>query len=71
MPRTGRKTLRPLRQEPRQERSVSMIGGPVTILGRGLVIDVSHLPPGDYWLDVGVGMHGVQPLRGRRGITIR
>ncbi len=59
--------------EPNQQRSVSSIqdGGTVPILGRGLTLDVSQLVPGDYWLDVAIGKRGMQPVRGRRGFSIR
>lgn len=58
-------------KEPQPQRIASLLPGRVPILGRSLTIDVSALPAGDYWLDVAVGKRGVQPVRGRRGITIR
>ena len=58
-------------KEPKPERIATTIQGPVPILGRSLTVDVSALPPGDYWLDVAVGKRGVAPIRGRRGITLR
>lgn len=57
--------------EPRPDHSARIIDGPVPIVTRSVVVDVSHLPKGDYWLDVAVGKPGQEPLKGRRSFTIR
>lgn len=57
--------------EPQSDRVATLIAGPVPILSRSVVVDVNALPTGDYWLDVAVARRGEQPVRGRRGFSIR
>ena len=44
--------------------------GRVPIIARVVTLDVSHLPTGDYWLDVAVGRQGQEPVRGRRTFSV-
>lgn len=48
-----------------------LIGGGVPIIGRSVVLDVSTLPKGDYWLEVAIGKRGQTPVRARRTVTIQ
>ena len=48
-----------------------LIAGPVSIIGRTVVLDVSKLPRGDYWLEVAIGRRGEAPLRARRTVTVQ
>ncbi len=48
-----------------------LIPGPVPIIGRNVVLDISKLPKGDYWLEVAVGKRGQTPVRARRSVTIQ
>jgi hypothetical protein len=57
--------------EPRAGLNASYIAGPVPIVGRSLVLDVSRLAKGDYWLDVAVAKRGQPPVRGRRSFAIQ
>lgn len=57
-------------EEPQPAARVHVIAGPVPIIGRSVALDVSNLPPGEYWIDVQVGKPGQEPVRGRRSITI-
>jgi hypothetical protein len=52
-------------------RGARLISGVVPIIGRTLVLDVSKLPRGDYWLEVAIGKRGQTPVRARRTLTIR
>jgi hypothetical protein len=58
-------------REPQPSRRVHAIAGAVPIIARSLILDVSALPPGEYWLDVAVGTPGREAVRGRRSITLR
>jgi hypothetical protein len=57
--------------EPQSGNQTHMIAGNVPIIGRSVVLDVSALPKGDYWLDVGASLRGAEPVHGRRSFTIR
>ena len=57
--------------EPDPGRRSHVINGDVPIVGRSVVLDVSTLPRGEYWLDVAVGKPGQEPVRGRRAFTVR
>ncbi|HKS05425.1 MAG TPA: hypothetical protein VJR92_03845 [Gemmatimonadaceae bacterium] len=57
--------------EPDPGRRSHVISGDVPIVGRSVVLDVSTLPRGEYWLDVAVGKPGQEPVRGRRAFTVR
>jgi hypothetical protein len=57
-------------REPRPESRMNVIDGRVPIIGRTLVLDVSQLPRGSYWLDVAVAKPGQQPARGRRNFVV-
>ncbi|HYV98361.1 MAG TPA: hypothetical protein VE967_12950 [Gemmatimonadaceae bacterium] len=49
----------------------TVIPGRVPIVGRSLLLDASHLPPGDYWLDVVVRKAGAgEPVRARQKFTV-
>jgi hypothetical protein len=52
-------------------RAARLIAGPVPIVGRSVMLDVSKLPRGDYWLEIAVGKRGQAPVRARRTVTIR
>jgi hypothetical protein len=58
-------------REPQPGRAaVSAIDGPVPVLSRSLVLDVSGLPAGSYWLDVSVARPGQAAVQGRRELVI-
>jgi hypothetical protein len=57
--------------EPDPGRRSYAMDGNVPIVGRSIVLDVSTLPHGEYWLDVAVGKPGQEPVRGRRAFTVR
>jgi hypothetical protein len=57
-------------REPQPGRAARVLGGPVPVLARSLVLDVSRLPAGDYWLDVAVGRPGQTSARSRRALTL-
>ncbi|MDF1503074.1 hypothetical protein [Roseisolibacter sp. H3M3-2] len=57
-------------REPQPGRAARVVDGPVPILARGLVLEVSRLPAGDYWLDVAVGRPGRPAARARRSLTL-
>ena len=46
------------------------IEGPVPVQSRSLVLDVSGLPAGSYWLDVSVARPGQTAVQGRRELVI-
>jgi hypothetical protein len=58
-------------REPQPSHRVHVIPARVPIVGRSVVLDVSALAPGDYWLDVAVSLPGREAVRGRRSITVQ
>jgi hypothetical protein len=58
-------------REPQAEHRIHVIQGPVPVISRTVVLDVSTLTPGEYWLDIAVGKPGSKPVRGRRGFTVQ
>jgi hypothetical protein len=57
--------------EPQPARIAFRVPGAVPIIARSVVLDVSQLALGDYWLDVAVGRPGQPPVRSRKRFTIR
>jgi hypothetical protein len=59
-------------REPQPGRAAArVIDGPVPVQSRSLVLDVSGLPPGRYWLDVSVARPGqTAAVQGRRELVI-
>jgi hypothetical protein len=57
-------------REPQPGRAAQVIDGPVPIQARSLVLDVSRVPAGSYWLDVAVGRPGQASARSRRPLTL-
>jgi hypothetical protein len=47
-----------------------VIPGPVPVIGRSVVLDVSKLAPGNYWLDVVVRKPGKEPVKVRRSFVV-
>ena len=57
--------------EPDPSHRSYVIYGDVPIVGRSVVLDVSTLPRGEYWLDVAAGKPGQEPVRGRRAFSVQ
>jgi hypothetical protein len=58
-------------REPRLgQRDGLSYAGDVPILGKGVVLDVSRMKPGKYWVDITVTRAGTAPVSTRRQITI-
>jgi hypothetical protein len=57
-------------KEPQPDHSARVTSGRVPIIARSIVLDVSKLPAGDYWLDVAVKKAGQQPVRTRTTFTV-
>ncbi len=45
--------------------------GAVPVVARSVAVDMSHLAPGDYWLEVAAALPGRTPVRERTRIVIR
>lgn len=58
-------------REPQAATRRNVIDGPVTIIGRSVILDTSRLLKGDYWLDVAVRKPGGQPVRGRTSFVVK
>jgi hypothetical protein len=56
---------------PQTSGAVQRMSGTIPILGRSVVLDLSQLTPGEYWLDVAVAKPGRETVRGRRSIVIQ
>jgi hypothetical protein len=58
-------------REPQLEHRINLVAGAVPVISRSIVLDLSSLAKGDYWLDVAVGKPGSPPVRGRREFTVQ
>jgi hypothetical protein len=56
--------------EPQPGTRTHPMGGRIPIIGRSVVLDVSRLPRGSYWLEVAVAKPGQEPVRNRRNFIV-
>jgi hypothetical protein len=57
-------------REPRPDRVVRVVEAPVPVVARSVVLDLSRLPGGRYWLEVAVGRPGATGARARRSVEL-
>jgi hypothetical protein len=57
-------------REPQPGFRINAMGGRIPIIGRSVILDVSRLPRGNYWLEVAVAKPGQEPARNRRTFTV-
>jgi hypothetical protein len=57
-------------REPDPGHGAFTMAGAVAVVTRSVVLDISGVPPGDYWLDVLVAKPGKAPVSARRAFSI-
>jgi hypothetical protein len=57
-------------REPRPDRVIQVVEAPRPVVARSVVLDLSRLPGGRYWLEVAVGRPGGQAARARRAVVL-
>jgi hypothetical protein len=58
-------------REPVSSQTATVIStGRVQSVGRGIALDLSQFPPGEYWVEVAMARPGQEPVRGRRPFRI-
>ena len=58
-------------QETEGARRFHYLPGAVPVIGRSVVVDVSALPAGNYWLSVGARVAGREVVRERREMIVQ